>query len=148
MVPEGPEGRELSQVNPCPQAICPTGSGDERELHLHIDTTAAWGDPVTRMQRRLDSSQPLRFTLTDSVDLAHPAPVVLNLHSYCPISVDGNHAIFTGQHSQLVVTWQWPGEVVQCGIDLCDGEHVPVYHLAVRAPAAATHTLVTLFDLQ
>jgi hypothetical protein len=52
------------------------------------------------------------------------------------------------KHSQLVVSWQWPGDVVQCGVDLCDGEHVPVYHLVVRTPAAATHTLVTLSDLQ
>jgi hypothetical protein len=148
VTPLDTQGRPLGQLNPCPQAICPTGHGDETALHLRIDTTPVWGDAVRRAVRTLDSDSPLRFTLMDEIDLAQAGPVVLHLHSYAPIVVQGNTATFKGASSELKVTWRWPGEVIGCGEDLCDGEHQPVYHLAVRAPAAIGHALVTDFEIR
>ena len=148
VTPVGADGREMSQLNPCPQAACPAGLGDEQQLHLTIDASAAWGQPVLRAVRAIDSDHPLHFTLTDEIDLAQALPVVFNLHSYAPIQISGNQATFTGSKSELTVTWQWAGEVITCAQELCDGEHQPVYHLAVRAPAAANHKLVTEFEVR
>jgi hypothetical protein len=147
ITPVGADGREMSQLNPCPQAVCPTGSGDAQQLHLTVDASAAWSQPVLRLTRSIDSNDPLHFTLTDEIDLAQPLPVVFHLHAYTPIHSTGNRATFTGHTGELTVTWQWAGEVISCSQELCDGEHQPVYHLAVRAPAARSHKLVTQLEV-
>ncbi len=168
-----PDGRDLEQLNPCPAAICPSGEGDERRLHLVMDVTAAWGQArapagpqvdtsnvatsgavagggalVQRMVRRLDSDDPLHLTLTDEVVLTEARPVAFHLHSYAPVHIEGHTAVFSAAKSRLVVRWEWPAQVYWADVDLSDGDHRPVYHLALRAPAAREHRLVTQLEVQ
>lgn len=146
---EAPDGSELSQVNPCPAAVCPTGSGDEHALSLRVDLTPAWGEPVKSMVRSVDSPDPLHFTLRDEVRLSTERRVVFHLNSHYPVTVEpgGTSALFVSPACRLRVSWKWKGEVVHAGKDLPDGEHRTVYGLAVRSAPRATHDLETLLEL-
>jgi len=148
LAPSGETGDDLEQINPCPAGVCPVGSGDEKSLHLEIDTTAAWGGKVSKMLRAIDSPDPLHFTITDHAELTEPTAVTFHLHSRFPLTVNGNTATFQAGKSRLLVTWDWTGEVVSAGEELCDGHHQPVNHLAVRAGAARRHRLVTRLEIE
>jgi len=148
LAPSGETGDDLEQINPCPAGVCPVGSGDEKSLHLEIDTTAAWGGKVSKMLRAIDSPDPLHFTITDHAELTEPTAVTFHLHSRFPLTVNGNTATFQAGKSKLLVTWDWTGEVVSAGEELCDGHHQPVNHLAVRAGAARRHRLVTRLEIE
>jgi hypothetical protein len=147
IVPLESDGLFGHQINPCPQAICPVGQGDEKVLTLRADCSPAWGKPVRRVVRTLESPDPYHFTVTDEVDLDERRSLVFNLHSYFPLDVTGSTAVFCGLKSRLQVTWEWEGTVLMAGEDLHDGQHVPVHHLALQSPAAKTHRLVTHLTL-
>jgi hypothetical protein len=140
-------GHERAQARPCPSPIIPSGYGDDTRLHLEIDVTPAWGEAVKRAARRIDSEDVWRFTVTDELECAEPMPVIFHLHSHAPVVVSGQRALFDAERSRLRVTWEWAGEVICAGEDLCDGEHRPVQHLAVRSVSATGHRLITHFEI-
>ena len=145
---EAEDGGELSQINPCPAAVCPTGSGDARELHLRVDVTPAWGDPVRSMARSIDSDDPLRLTVRDTVELSSPRRVMFHLHSHYAVSPDGpSAALISSPACRLRVSWRWRGTIASAAADLKDGEGRTVYHLAIRSEAAAFHDLTTALEV-
>ena len=145
--PTDDQCQDLQQINPCPAAVCPTGSGDGQSLHLTVDAAPAWGDSVRRVVRTIDSPDPLHFTITDELELPAPGAVTFHLHSRFPLSVSGNTATFQAHKSALRVRWDWAGEAVHAGEELCDGAHTPVNHLAVRAAPATRHVLLTHLEI-
>jgi len=147
LTPLDAQGFCCPQINPCPKPVCPTGEGDAQRLHLAVDCTVAWGDVVRRMTRELDSPDPLHFTIIDEVELPEERALVFHLHSYYPVEVQGKWAVFQAKNSRLQVSWDWAGEIMTAGVDLHDGNHQPVYHLAVKAPVAIRHRLVTHFEI-
>ena len=147
VTPTDDKGQDLEQINPCPAAVCPTGSGDGTSLHLTTDAAPAWGPLVRRAARTIDSPDPLHLTIADELELARPMAATFHLHSRFGLSVAGNTATFEAAKSRLRVRWDWPAQVVSAGEELCDGAHVPVYHLALRASSAAEHRLVTQLEI-
>ncbi len=141
-------GQKMCQINPCPKAICPTGYGNEKLLHLSMDTASAWGEAVKKMNRTVDSEEPLSFTITDEIVLKDECPVIFNFNSYYPIEVHGNTVVFSAQKSRLHVSWEWGGKVIKSSEELYDGGRRKVYRLAVCSEASKEHTLVTRMKIE
>jgi hypothetical protein len=140
-------GIEQRQTNPCTSEVIPTGSGDNIKFNIEIDTSPAWGKPVISMQRKIDSPEFCLFNITDDIELEYDAPVVFNLHSYYPINIENGYAEFTSLKTRVKVEWEWDGVVISSGEELFDGEHKPVYHLAVKSVPQKHHSLITHIKL-
>ena len=147
VTPTDEGGQDLQQINPCPAAVCPAGDGDVNSLRLSMETTPAWGSTVRRAARTIESPDPLHFTISDELETPATEAATFHLHSRFPISVSGNTATFQAGLCKLLVRWDWPGQVVSAGVELCDGAHKPVNHLAVRAAPAQRHRLVTHLEI-
>lgn len=143
-VPHADGGAPLRQRNPCPVATAPEGKGDERRLHCRVDLRGVWPDPVTGAERRFDSDEPARMTVTDRLRLARPLPVGFYLHSRYPWRRCGRGGWRTeGPHGRLTVAPRWRPDAEQGGEDFVLGTQEPAYRLLLISAAAAEHTLVT-----
>lgn len=142
-VPHADGGAPLRQRNPCPVATAPEGTGDERRLHCRVDLRGVWPDPVIGAERRFDSDEPARMTVTDRLRLARPLPVGFYLHSRYPWRRCGRGWRTEGPHGRLTVTPRWRPDAEQGGEDFVLGTQEPAYRLLLISAAAAEHTLVT-----
>lgn len=142
-VPHDDDGAPLRQRNPCPVATAPEGDGDERRLHCRVDLRGVWPDPVTGAERRLDSDEPARLTVTDRLRLERPLPVGFYLHSRYPWKRSGSGWRTEGPHGRLTVTPRWRPDAEQGGQDFVLGTREPAYRLLLVSAVAAEHTLVT-----
>lgn len=148
LTPSDMYGNMLNQINPCPIAICPLGSGNDESLNLHIDTSGVWGEHVERMVRTVNSCDPFHFIIFDDVILKEKGSVVFHLHSYFSVDTADNSAVFTANQCLLKVVWDWEeSEVIASGEELYDGDYRKVYHLAIRSKASKTHRLVTRLEI-
>lgn len=148
VTPVDSSGLEMAQINPCPSAVQPDGHGDEERLSLRMDSSVAWPPEVVKSAvRTVQSDEPLHFTVTDEIELAEELPVVFHLHSYLPFEVTQGVALLRAEKSRLQAQWEWEGEVVHNGVELCDYAHRDVYHLAVRSRPAQVQRLVTNFTI-
>ena len=84
LIPHLSDGVPARQINPCPQAIIPAGSGDERSLHARIDAGAAYPELVVTWTRSFDSDDPMEFTITDDLRLTKPMAAGFHVHSRFP----------------------------------------------------------------
>ena len=132
---------DAQQVDPAPW-MAPSGSGDETKFNLTLDTTAAWvkESPVVSMIRKIDSPGPLNIKVTDTVEFSAATVGVFNLNSYTKPEIDGNSAIYKFKDFSVKVSWDWNGTVLHADRELCNGNHTPVYRLAVGTPKAVKHT--------
>ena len=146
-VPFRPDGTPMEQINPCPAPITPRGSGNEQNLHLTIDTSAAWPKPVTKMIRTIRSDRPLEWIVTDEAEFAEPMAVAMHLHCYAPIQAAKGSATFQSRKSRLRVSWDWNGEVTCAREDLYDYSHRPVYHFILKHVPLLNQKLITKFEL-
>lgn len=48
VTPTDDQGQDLQQINPCPAAVCASGSGDQTSLQLTVDAAAARGGLLTK----------------------------------------------------------------------------------------------------
>ncbi len=142
-IPHADGGAPLRQRNPCPVATAPEGEGDERRLRCRVDLRGVWPDPVTDAERRLDSDEPARLTVTDRLRLERPLPVGFYLHSRYPWTRSGSGWRTEGPHGRLTVTPRWRPHAEQGGQDFVLGTRKPAYRLLLVSAAAAEHTLVT-----
>lgn len=148
LIPEAADGELLSrQVNPCPAATIPNGSGDERVLRAGIDVSAAWSPLAERAARHLDSDDPLLLAVVDEADLARPARVSFHLHSRWPWAQQGGAWVTRGQLAELRVEPGWTAEQASAAEDMVDGGLNPVYHLTLVAPPSSRHRLRTVLKL-
>lgn len=147
LIPAG-EGDALpNQLNPCPAATIPHGSGDATRLDAGIDASAAWGDRVRHWRRRVVSDEPTTFAIHDDMALPAKGRVAFNLHHTRPWERDGDSWVTRGSHAQLRVTPRWPVDDVFAGEDSVDGDLNPAYRLTLWAPPAEHHLLVTLLHV-
>jgi hypothetical protein len=144
LIPDGPDGRPLRQVNPCPAATIPEGASTVQMLRCKIDVTAAWPDPVALCVREIESNVATDFFLTDRVELREPRSVAFHVHSRYPWHKSREGWVTRGKRTMLLVIPQWATVAESGEEDFVDGTKAPAYHLTLRAAPADRHALRTL----
>ncbi|MBI2192430.1 MAG: heparinase II/III family protein [Planctomycetes bacterium] len=148
LIPETRDRRPARQINPCPAATIPDGSGNEKILRCSIDVSPAWGVAVQRCVRRIESDRPELFIVIDEADLPEAGRVAFHLHSRFPWTQTGRTWITCGRRARLSVTPDWQAEEASAGEDFIDGAKLPVYHLILVTPASERHLLRTRMELE
>lgn len=148
LIPESPDELLPRQLNPCPATTAPTGEGDAQKLRVSIDVTAAWGELVTACTRRIESAQPLAFTVIDHATLPTARRVSFHVHSRYPWRKTEAGWVTRGSRAQLTVATDWQPEQSSGDEDFIDGEKQPVHHLMLIAPAGQTHDLRTHLHIE
>ncbi|MCX5661271.1 MAG: heparinase II/III family protein [Planctomycetota bacterium] len=157
LIPLDDAGQPTAQMNPCRSATLPTGTGDAQRLRATIEAGPAWGPGVARWTRTITSHEPTTFDVLDEMDFAptgaaahgsaatSPRAVGFHLHSRFPwLRDEASGAWVThGQRAELRVDPQWTPARVFAGEDFIDGNKKPTFTLALIAPPAASHRLLT-----
>ena len=141
--PATAEDEPARQVNPCPSAVIPQGEGDERTLRCRVDASGTYGDLVHGWTREIDSDEPTRFVVTDTVALAQAGSVCFSLHSRFPWEKAPAGWVTRGTRAELTVAPQWQPAAGSGEEDFVDGSKAPAYRLLLRTACAASHTLRT-----
>ena len=143
LIPDGPDGEFLRQVNPCPDDTIPEGEGDAVQLQCQIDATAAWGTRVDRWVRTIESETPAEFLVEDHMILAEAGTVSFHVHSLFPWEAADEGWVSRGNRAELLVIPDWEPIETWGKADFVDGLKNPAFHLMLRAPAAHQHRLKT-----
>lgn len=147
LIPARADATLTNQLNPCPAATIPQGTGDATKLDASIDASAAWGDLVKHWRRRIVSDEPTTFAVHDDMALPTKGRVAFNLQHMRPWTREGDSWVTRGEHGSLRVTPQWRVDDVFSGEDSVDGDLNPAYRLTLWAPPADHHQLVTLLHV-
>jgi hypothetical protein len=147
LIPESADGQLSQQINPCPEATIPQGTGDETRLDASIDASVAVGNFAVHWQRRIVSDEPTTFAVHDDMALQAKGRVAFNLQASQPWQQDGDGWVTRGTHGLLRVTPQWPVDEAFAGEDSVDGDLNPAYRLTLYAAPADHHRLTTLLHV-
>lgn len=148
LIPEDEHGRPMRQRNPCPEAVIPTGHGNERELECSIEAGGAWGSPVVSWRRDIAGDEPTILTVTDTMELEEPRSVSFHLHSRFPWHREADGWITRGERGELLVTPEWEPASESGEEDFVLGTKDPAYHLTLRAAAAEHLVLITRLSVR
>jgi len=143
--------REPRQLNPCPDAVLPVGSGDEKTLEAAIDVTAAWGGLFKRCVRRVSSPEPDLFFICDEVEFEQPRAATFHLQTTRPISQRDEGYVVQGEKGALLVQPLWEREtegfredyVARPSLDV----YLPAQHLTLTSKPGASYRLVTVLQV-
>ena len=147
LIPAGPDNALPRQLNPCPEATIPSGTGDEQTLDCSIDVSAAWGGLVQRCVRRIVSNTPCEFIIEDEIDLPAKRSVSFHLHSKFPWTKTETGWVTRGDVTSLTVRPDWQTAVEQGEEDFVDGQKEPVFHLTLQAAPSLNHWLKTHLEV-
>lgn len=144
LTPDDNEGQPLSATSPCRHAMIPSGKGDTKSLTARIDGTAQWEKHLVKWVRKIESSTPQVFRITDTVKRKTSGTVSFHLQSRFPWkrSKDGSW-ITQGKRAKVTVTPEWLPAEANGSKDGCDGAFTPIYHLSLRTAPALTFKLTT-----
>ncbi|MDA1142967.1 MAG: heparinase II/III family protein [Planctomycetota bacterium] len=147
LIPAGPDTSLPRQLNPCPDATIPMGTGDEQSLDCRIDVTAAWGGLVLRCVRRIVSKDPSAFVIEDELELPEARGVSFHLDSKFPWRKTDTGWVTQGERACLTVKPDWETSDERGVEDFIDGQKEPVFHLTLHAAPSLSHRLKTRLEL-
>ena len=139
------DGVDAQQFDPAPW-MCPSGKGDANSFELTMDVTGAWKKieeehgRVLSLCRTIVSPDPFNFVITDNVRFSKESVGVFNLNTFIEPIVTEHQATYLFDGFSTTVAWDWDAVILHAGVELCNGEHKPVYRLAIGTKNVTTHS--------